>query len=78
MSDANIRSSGWIRWLSRAVPGLPDLLAYQRANLPADVIAGLSVGAVALPVGVAYAQLAGFKPEVGLYASILPLVAYAS
>jgi high affinity sulfate transporter 1 len=35
------------------------------------------VAAVALPVGVAYAQLAGFSPVVGLYASILPLVAYA-
>jgi MFS superfamily sulfate permease-like transporter len=35
------------------------------------------VAAVALPVGVAYAQLAGFSPEVGLYSSILPLVAYA-
>ena len=34
------------------------------------------MAAVALPVGVAYAQLAGFRPEVGLYASILPLVAY--
>ena len=32
---------------------------------------------MALPVGVAYAQLAGFNPVVGLYASILPLVAYA-
>ncbi len=39
--------------------------------------AGLSVAAVAIPVGVAYAQLAGFKPVVGLYASILPLGAYA-
>jgi len=35
------------------------------------------VAAVALPVGVAYAQLAGFNPSVGLYSSILPLVAYA-
>jgi high affinity sulfate transporter 1 len=77
MRDANIRSSGWMGRLSRAVPGLPDLLAYRRADLLADLIAGLSVAAVALPVGVAYAQLAGFKPEVGLYASILPLVAYA-
>jgi len=56
---------------------LPDLLTYNRADLPSDIIAGLSVAAVALPVGVAYAQLAGFSPEVGLYASILPLVAYA-
>jgi MFS superfamily sulfate permease-like transporter len=67
----------WVKHLSRVAPGLPDLLAYRRADLPSDLIAGLSVAAVALPVGIAYAQLAGFKPEVGLYASILPLVAYA-
>ena len=42
-----------------------------------DAIAGLSVAAVALPVSIAYAQLAGFDPVVGLYSSILPLVAYA-
>jgi len=34
---------------------------------------GLSVAAVALPVSIAYAQLAGFDPVVGLYSSILPL-----
>ena len=63
--------------LARIFPGLPDLLAYRRVDLPHDLIAGLSVAAVALPVGVAYAQLAGFRPEIGLYSSILPLVAYA-
>ncbi len=41
------------------------------------MVAGLAVAAVAIPVGVANAQLAGFGPAVGLYASILPLVAYA-
>lgn len=66
-----------VQRFSRIAPGLPDLLTYNRADLPSDIIAGLSVAAVALPVGVAYAQLAGFSPEVGLYASILPLVAYA-
>jgi MFS superfamily sulfate permease-like transporter len=39
--------------------------------------AGISVAAVAIPVAVAYAQLAGFNPVYGLYSSILPLVAYA-
>jgi high affinity sulfate transporter 1 len=53
------------------------LSGYQRAWLRADVAAGLSVAAVALPTAIAYAQLAGFPPVVGLYASILPLVAYA-
>src|SRR5437588_1205654 len=70
-------TAGWVQRLSRFAPGLPDLLAYRRVDFPSDLIAGLSVAAVALPVGVAYAQLAGFKPEFGLYASILPLVAYA-
>jgi MFS superfamily sulfate permease-like transporter len=42
-----------------------------------DLIAGVCVASVAVPVAIAYAQLAGFRPEVGLYSSILPLVAYA-
>lgn len=63
--------------LVRFAPGLPALLGYRRADLPHDLVAGLSVAAVALPVGVAYAQLAGFNPVVGLYVSILPLLAYA-
>src|SRR6516164_3011136 len=63
--------------LSRIAPGLPELLFYKWTDFPSDLIAGLSVAAVALPVGVAYAQLAGFRPETGLYASILPLAAYA-
>jgi len=63
--------------LNLFAPGLPALLGYERANFRHDLVAGLSVAAVALPVSVAYAQLAGFNPAVGLYASILPLVAYA-
>lgn len=65
------------RWLRRLAPGLAALLAYRRRDLPGDLVAGVSVAAVALPVGVAYAQLAGFSPVVGLYASILPLLVYA-
>lgn len=63
--------------LSRVAPGIPDLLNYKRSNFPADLVAGISVAAVALPVGVAYAQLAGFRPEAGLYVSILPPLLYA-
>jgi high affinity sulfate transporter 1 len=63
--------------LARLAPGLPALLSHNRADFPHDFVAGLSVACVALPVGVAYAQLAGFGPEVGLYSSILPLVVYA-
>src|SRR5262249_4001966 len=73
----NRASRGWRERLARVAPGLPELLAYRPSDFGSDLIAGLSVAAVALPVGVAYAQLAGFRPEVGLYSSILPLVAYA-
>ena len=73
----NPETSSWRAKLFQLSPGLPALLPYNRSNLSHDLIAGLSVAAVALPVGVAYAQLAGFNPSVGLYSSILPLVAYA-
>ena len=63
--------------LAHYAPGLAALLHYKLADAPADFKAGLAVTAVALPVGIAYAELAGFRPEVGLYSSILPLVAYA-
>jgi high affinity sulfate transporter 1 len=69
--------AGWLERAGRIAPGLPALVRYQPSNLRHDLLAGLSVAAVALPVGVAYAELAGFDPVVGLYASILPLVAYA-
>jgi high affinity sulfate transporter 1 len=62
--------SGWI-------PGLRLLRTYRREWFPSDVIAGVSVAAVALPVGMAYARVAGFPLVVGIYSSILPLVAYA-
>ncbi len=42
-----------------------------------DLLAGVAIAAVAIPTALAYAELAGFPPVVGLYASILPLIAYA-
>jgi high affinity sulfate transporter 1 len=63
--------------LQRLLPGLQPLLQYRAADWPHDFKAGLSVTAVAIPVAIAYAQLAGFSPSTGLYASILPLVVYA-
>src|SRR5262245_21708301 len=63
--------------VARFAPGLAALMSYRRGDLGYDLAAGLSVAAVAVPVGVAYAALAGFEPVVGLYGSFLPLVAYA-
>src|SRR5262249_36170053 len=75
---ADVRARAMTGRLTRFAPGLPALLRYRFAeDFPRDLLAGLSVAAVALPVALAYAQLAGFDPVVGLYSSILPLVAYA-
>ena len=63
--------------LARVAPGLAALLQYRRDYLKDDLRAGLSVAAVALPVAVAYAELAGFHPVTGLYACILPMLVYA-
>ena len=53
------------------------LSGYQKSWLPKDIVAGVSVAAVAVPIAIAYAHLAGMPPVYGLYSSLLPLVAYA-
>lgn len=58
-------------------PLLNDLRQYKAEWLPPDLIAGLSVAAVQVPTAMAYATLAGFSPEIGLYSSILPVIVYA-
>lgn len=58
---------------------LPDWIrSYRRAWLAGDLTAGLIVTVLLIPQSLAYAMLAGLPPQVGLYASILPLVAYAA
>ena len=59
--------------VNRFAPGLWHLLDYRREWLRSDLVAGVSVAAVAVPTAIAYAQLIGFEPIVGLYAAILPL-----
>ena len=61
----------------RLLPGLRHLLGYQRAWLVPDVVAGLTVGAMLIPQGMAYAELGGLAPEHGFYAAIGALVVYA-
>src|SRR5262245_9289348 len=63
--------------IGRFAPGLKALLAYDKSNLRPDVVAGLSVAAVALPVGIAYADIARVPAVVGIYSAIFPLFAYA-
>ncbi len=64
-------------WLTRLVPALVWLRHYERKHLPGDALAGVIVATLLIPQGMAYALLAGLPPEVGLYASMLPLAVYA-
>ncbi|SMQ85467.1 sulfate permease, SulP family [Devosia lucknowensis] len=50
---------------------------YDRYALTRDIVAAVVVTVMLIPQSLAYALLAGLPPEIGLYASILPLVAYA-
>jgi high affinity sulfate transporter 1 len=59
------------------MPGLRTAREYRRAWLPSDLVAGLVLTALLVPVGMGYAQAAGLPPITGLYATIVPLVAYA-
>ena len=63
--------------LLAAVPLVGSLRGYNRESMLSDLIAGLVVTAMLIPQSLAYALLAGVPAEVGMYASILPLVAYA-
>jgi high affinity sulfate transporter 1 len=59
------------------MPGLEIFTRYDRSWLRSDLGAGLSVAAIALPVGIAYADLAGVPAVFGMYSAIFPLLAYA-
>jgi high affinity sulfate transporter 1 len=65
--------SGWRRW----VPGLQTLREYQPAWLASDLVAGLVLTTMLVPVGIAYAEASGLPGINGLYATIIPLLAYA-
>ena len=63
----------WIRWL----PGIDTLRRYEAAWLPRDIFAGLVLATMLVPVGIAYATASGLPGIYGLYATIIPLLAYA-
>ncbi|WP_270725791.1 SulP family inorganic anion transporter [Shimia sp. Alg240-R146] len=63
--------------ITRYLPILSWARQYDQATFGADMLAAVIVTIMLIPQSLAYALLAGLPPEVGLYASILPLVAYA-
>jgi high affinity sulfate transporter 1 len=65
--------TGWIRWF----PGLNIVRQYQSSYLRQDIVAGLVMTTMLVPVGIAYAEASGVPGINGLYATIIPLLAYA-
>ncbi len=63
--------------LQRYIPMIAWLPQYQRGWLRPDFIAGLTVVALLVPEGMAYAELAGVPPETAFYAAIPALILYA-
>jgi high affinity sulfate transporter 1 len=64
---------GWLRWL----PGVLTLREYRGAWLRHDLAAGIVLATMLVPVGIAYAVASGVPGIYGLYATIVPLLAYA-
>lgn len=65
------------RAIERFVPGVARARVYDRTWLRHDIAAGVVLTALLVPQGMAYAELAGLPPVTGIYATMLPLLAYA-
>jgi high affinity sulfate transporter 1 len=65
------------RRLEKYVPFIGWVTTYQRAWLRDDVVSGVVVGAIMVPVAMAYAQMAGVPPQQGLYSAIIGMAVYA-
>ncbi|MEQ1805685.1 MAG: SulP family inorganic anion transporter [Burkholderiaceae bacterium] len=66
-------AAGWLRW----VPGIQTVRHYEIGWLRHDLVAGLALTAVLVPVGIAYAVASGLPGICGLYATVAGLLAYA-
>ena len=79
LMPAKPQARPWAKWLP-PLPSLPILdwgRQYNRDTLAGDLVAALIVTIMLIPQSLAYALLAGLPAEVGLYASVAPLLAYA-
>ena len=71
-----LRDAPRLRQVSTFLPVLAWAGTYTREMLVSDLIAGVIVAIMLVPQSMAYASLAGLPPEIGLYASIVPLIVY--
>src|ERR1700677_2959617 len=66
-------------WRSRlrALPVSQGLLPIHRSQIPADLLAGVTLAAVSIPVVLGYAKIAGMPVVTGLYTLLLPMAVFA-
>ena len=63
--------------IKQFIPAFEWMPKYTNEQLKGDLSAGLTVGVMLIPQGMAYAMIAGLPPIYGLYASTIPLIIYA-
>src|SRR6476646_12115703 len=68
-----VRRRGW----PRALPAMRGLLPVERSQVPADVLAGLTLAALGIPEVLGYAKIAGMPVVTGLYTMLLPMAVFA-
>ena len=74
MPDSRGRS---LRARLQAVPVMGGLLPVRRSQVAADVLAGITLAAVSIPVSLGYAKIAGMPVVTGLYTLLLPMAVFA-
>ena len=67
------RQRGWLR----ALPAMRGLLPIDRSQVPADVLAGMTLAALGIPEVLGYAKIAGMPVVTGLYTMLLPMAVFA-
>src|SRR6266699_2979949 len=67
------RQRGWLR----ALPVMQGLLPIDRSQVPADVLAGMTLAALGIPEVLGYAKIAGMPVVTGLYTMLLPMAVFA-
>src|SRR5262249_17121652 len=70
-------ADGHGRWWGRWMAGLDTLRRYEPSWLRHDLLAGIVMATMLVPVGIAYGEASGIPGINGLYATIVPLIAYA-